>query len=98
MAGYETMTFQLEGTFDGAAARRLRQSLEGVSAQEEVVLDFTQVKLFLDLSISVLTRGLEAKNIRLRGLGTHQERMFRYFGMVAPAPERAYYMPEVQAP
>lgn len=104
MAGLEVhhdggrVTLQLEGTFDGAAALRLRESLEGLSA-EEVVLDFTRVQQFKDLAIAVLMRGVQGRNLRLRGLGTHQERMFRYFGVnVARGAEPAYYRPEAQAP
>jgi anti-anti-sigma regulatory factor len=103
MAGLEIhredgkVTLQLEGTFDGAAALRLRQSLEGLSA-DEVVLDFTRVQQFKDLAIAVLMRGVQARNLRFRGLGVHQERMFRYFGVdVARSSEPAYYRPEAQA-
>jgi anti-anti-sigma regulatory factor len=85
---------RLEGTFDGTTALELRRSLDGLIAAE-VVIDFSRVRQFRDLAVAVLSRGLQNRSLRLRGLGEHQERMFRYFGLTtsrSSAP--TYYQPE----
>jgi hypothetical protein len=39
------------------------------------------VRTFVDLSIDALTLALRGRAVRLTGLGRHQQRMFRYFGL-----------------
>lgn len=90
------VTLRLEGTVDGTTALQLRQSLEALG-EDEVVIDFSRVKQFRDLAVAVLSRGLQGKCVRFRGLAEHQERMFRYFGLAtARRPVSAYYTPEEQ--
>lgn len=89
------LSVRVEGTFDGEAALQLQQLLEELKASD-VELDFSQTRQFLDLAVALLTRTLQKRNVRFRGLGVHQERMFRYFGVsTSPNPEpSAYYKPE----
>jgi anti-anti-sigma regulatory factor len=90
-----TVTLRLEGTLDGATASAVLEALLAESVGQEVVLDFSRVGDFRDLAVAVLSRGLERRKVRLRGLDVHHERMFRYFGLTSTAtPERAYYTPE----
>jgi len=45
-------------------------------------VDFSQVRTFVDLSVDALTRALRDRPVSLTGLGRHQARMFRYFGLL----------------
>ena len=89
------LSVRVEGTFDGQAALRLQQLLEELKANE-VELDFSQTRQFLDLAVALLTRSLGQRQVRFRGLGAHQERMFRYFGVATSAKSEpaVYYKPE----
>ena len=90
----DTVVLKLDGTFDAKTASLLRQEIEAL-ASREVVLDFSRVRKFVDSAVAVLTGGLDCHLLRLRGLGRHEECMFRYFGLAqAATPERAYYTPE----
>jgi hypothetical protein len=82
----EIITLRLEGTFDGAAALKLRSRLEALGLKR-VVIDFSRVRTFRDAAIGVLARDLANPLLELRGLDTHQERVFRYLG-VGSAPEQ----------
>jgi len=89
-----SVTLRLEGTLDGKTAEEVRASLSALS-ECEVVLDFTHLREFKDSAVGVLTRGLVERPVRLRGLATHHERMFRYFGVGTGTSTRpAYYTPE----
>jgi anti-anti-sigma regulatory factor len=88
------VTLRLEGTLDGQTAQELRNSLQALG-QSEVVLDFAHLREFKDSAVGILTHGLKDSAVQLRGLATHHERVFRYFGVLAAAPDaRAYYTPE----
>ncbi|MFP2931191.1 STAS domain-containing protein [Pyxidicoccus sp. 3LG] len=88
------ITLRLEGILDGRTAQEVRSSLESLSGRE-VVLDFTHLREFKDSAVGVLTRNLVERPVQLRGLATHHERMFRYFGVgTGTTPRRAYYTPE----
>jgi hypothetical protein len=75
----------LQGDFDRGSAEELRRTLDSLGSEARVVVDFSRVRCFRDLAIDVLARGLSASAIHVRGLGTHQERMFRYFGIRTPS-------------
>jgi hypothetical protein len=88
------ITLRLEGILDGRTAQEVHTSLEALNGRQ-VVLDFTHLREFKDSAVGVLTRGLTERPVQLRGLATHHERMFRYFGVGAePSSRRAYYTPE----
>lgn len=88
------VTFRLAGTFDARAAVKLRQMLESVDGGR-VVVDFSRVRHFVDVAVAVLSGGLKTRSVELRGLGRHQESVFRYFDIpVHREPERPYYQPE----
>lgn len=86
------VTLKLEGTFDGSAAQRLRQSLMTCDGRP-VVIDFSRVRHMVDAAVGVLSRGLSAASVELKGLGSHQERVFRYLGVQTGATRRAPYYP-----
>ena len=88
---------KLEGTFDGRTALELRKVLDALS-KREVVLDFTKVRHFVDFAVAVLTRELDRQrlDVQLRGLPTHHERVFRYFGFGTGQATPAFYQPEEQ--
>ncbi|MBJ6762913.1 STAS domain-containing protein [Myxococcaceae bacterium JPH2] len=89
-----SVTLRLEGTLDGRTALELRSSLEALR-ECEVVLDFAHLREFKDSAVGVLTCGLAERPVRLRGLATHHERMFRYFGVsVSSSARQPYYTPE----
>lgn len=74
---------RVSGTFDRASAFELREELDREPA-DEVVLDFSQVRDFADLGVATLAHGLShltRRRLSLRGLRTHQLRIFRYFGV-----------------
>jgi hypothetical protein len=88
------VTLRLEGILDGRTAHEVRTSLSSLSGRE-VVLDFTHLREFKDSAVGVLTRELVERPVQLRGLATHHERMFRYFGVgTGESQRRAYYTPE----
>lgn len=89
------LSIRVSGTFDGAAALKLQQLIEELKAND-VELDFSQTRTFLDLAVALLTRSLQTRRVTFRGLGEHQERMFRYFGVKTSASSEppAYYKPE----
>jgi 2'-5' RNA ligase len=74
------VTLRLEGTLDGAAALMLKQALQEVTAPAFAV-DFSRVREFQDLAVAVLSPALHNRDCELRGLDTHHQRMFRYFGV-----------------
>jgi len=86
---------KLEGTFDGRTALELRKLLDALG-KREVVLDFTQVRHFVDFAVAVLTRELDRQrlDVQLRGLQLHHERVFRYFGFGSGQAPGAFYQPE----
>jgi len=73
---------RLSGVFDRQSALDLRDELERASS-EELVVDFSLVREFADLGVATLAHGLSAGegHLHLRGLRTHQLRIFRYFGV-----------------
>ena len=87
---------QVGGTFDALAAWDVRKRLRALPPDAHVVLDFTQVKDFLDLGVAVVAPGLldrERPLVTVRGLRQHQHRMFRYFGVDLGAPVSATAAP-----
>ncbi|MFY1826502.1 STAS domain-containing protein [Myxococcus fulvus] len=87
------ITLRLEGVLDGKTAQEVQTSLDTLQGQD-VVVDFTHLREFKDSAVGVLTRNL-ANSVKLRGLATHHERMFRYFGVTTGVVvQRPYYTPE----
>lgn len=76
------IVFRPTGSFDGEAAWELRRKVERIDGGE-VVLDFSGVREFSDFGVAVLAHGLAQRiaRVQLRGLRTHQTRLFRYFGV-----------------
>jgi anti-anti-sigma regulatory factor len=89
-----SVVLRLSGTFDVNAAHALKNALSGLDRASQVVVDFSQVREFYDLSLSVMARTLSQRPVQLRGLRTHQARMFEYFGIPAGESKRTYYTPE----
>lgn len=88
------VTFRLHGIFDARAAVRLRQLLEGEVDVIKVVIDFSRVRQFVDVAVAVLSGGLKSRAVELRGLGRHQQSVFRYFDIKVEREERPYYQAE----
>jgi len=74
------LVLRLAGTLDGHTAQAVTRALQDVPPLP-LVVDFSQVRTFVDLSVDALTRALRDRPVSLRGLGRHQARMFRYFGL-----------------
>lgn len=70
---------RIDGDFDGAAALDVTRALEALGPKP-VVIDFSHARSAQDLAIAILARGI-SENVRLRGLGLHQERLLRYCGL-----------------
>jgi anti-anti-sigma regulatory factor len=89
----DAVTIEVDGLLDGDSAWALRRRIEEcLRGSRVVVLDFTRVREFCDLAIAVLAQGLIGPphgRVVLRGLRTHQARMFGYFGLEAEAAARA---------
>ena len=79
------ITLRLEGALDALAAASLRRTLDQLT-DRQVVLDFTRVEEFQDLAVPILSTGPGQLPLRLVGLGTHHQRLFRYFGVGLTAP------------
>lgn len=74
------LVLRLEGTLDGRTAHAVTQALRELPALP-LTVDFSRVRTFVDLSVDALTRALRDRPVSLTGLGRHQARMFRYFGL-----------------
>jgi hypothetical protein len=72
----------LQGVFDGTTALELRSCIERMP-NVPLILDFSRVQTFVDLAVAVLADSLMDREVVLHGLPRHQERMFRYFGVVS---------------
>jgi len=79
-AGQERLVLHLTGTLDGRTALAVTRALQDLPPVP-LTVDFSQVRTFVDLSVDALTRALRDRPVSLRGLGRHQARMFRYFGL-----------------
>jgi anti-anti-sigma regulatory factor len=78
--GDDRWVLRLTGTLDGRTARAVTDALRALPAVP-LTVDFSQVRTFVDLSVDALTRALRDRPVSLTGLGRHQARMFRYFGL-----------------
>ena len=76
----ERLVLRLTGTLDGRTALAVTQALRELPPLP-LTVDFSQVRTFVDLSVDLLTRALRDRPVSLTGLGRHQARMFRYFGL-----------------
>jgi hypothetical protein len=85
METHGARVFEMEGVFDVPAAQRLARALAQTDAEDEVRIDLTQVREFHDYGVTVLAQALSARgtHIDVRGLGRHQRRLLRYFGVRA---------------
>ena len=77
--GERRLVLRLRGTLDGRTANAVTEALLALP-QVPLIVDFSGVRTFVDLSVDALTRALRDRPVSLRGLGRHQARMFRYFG------------------
>lgn len=82
-----TLTLELEGQLDATSAVRLRDALEATVAAE-VTVDFSRVREFQDAAVAVLSPALQGRTHRLLGLGPHQARVCRCFGLTAEDGDR----------
>ncbi len=82
----EEVVIRLEGVFDAAAAQRLSTAIE-TARSEEIRVDLTDVREFHDVDIAMLARALSGHepHVAVSGLGHHQRRLLRYFGIDAGA-------------
>ncbi len=82
------VAYRIHGAFDRAGAWVLRERLECDPAPT-VLLDFSQVRDFSDLAVTVLAHGLAGSErpVTFRGLREHELRILRYCGV--PVDERA---------
>jgi len=104
----EEITIRVDGIFDGATAWELRNMLDKhLAGSSTIVLDFSKVREFYDFGVSVLAYWLAQRpnvlpRVLLRGLRTHQLRMFRYFGVDAdgrdPSAHVGLQQPEAAEP
>jgi hypothetical protein len=78
--GERRLVLRLRGTLDGRTANAVTEALHGLPPLP-LTVDFSGVLTFVDLSVDALTRALRDRPVSLRGLGRHQARMFRYFGL-----------------
>lgn len=77
------IVIQVTGTFDGRAAARLSGWLGEVPASTPLVVDFSRAYGCEDLVLAAVADRLAGRErLVLRGLGRHQERLLRYFGVV----------------
>ena len=77
--GEHRLVLRLRGTLDGRTASAVTEALDALPPVP-LVVDFSEVRTFVDLSVDALTRALRNRPVSLTGLGRHQARMFRYFG------------------
>ncbi len=74
---------EIGGVFDAKAAARLAGWLGEIPQGEPLVLDFTRARGCEDLVLARVADRLAGRGgLVVRGLGRHQERLLRYFGVV----------------
>ena len=78
--GEARWVLRLDGTLDGDTALAVTRALRELPSVP-LTVDFSRVRTFVDLSVEALTRALRDRPVSLTGLGRHQARMFRYFGL-----------------
>jgi hypothetical protein len=85
--------FELEGTFDGPAARRIEAALQQADPSTCFHVDLTRVREFHDLGFAVLARILATQpgRVTLHGLRHHQIRLLRYLGADAEALDPSHH-------
>jgi hypothetical protein len=78
----------MDGTFDAPAAREVAQALARADARLEVRIDLTRVGEFHDIGVAILAQALARRpqRVEVLGLRSHQLRLLRYLGFVAPSP------------
>jgi hypothetical protein len=86
--GENRWVLRLEGTLDGHTALAVTRALRELPAVP-LTVDFSRVRTFVDLSVDALTRALRDRPVSLTGLGRHQARMFRYFGLQTDEQEQS---------
>jgi hypothetical protein len=80
------VVIHVDGTFDRQAASRLSSWLGELSPATPVLLDFSRVREFQDLGLAAMAARLTGRgDVHVVGLGRHQERLLRYFGVDATA-------------
>lgn len=72
----------IDGVFDRQAASRLVGWIGEVRSAERLVLDFSRVREFHDFGLAEVATALTRReSLQVVGLGRHQERLLRYFGV-----------------
>ncbi len=75
---------RMGGTFDLPAARLLENSLKRMTTRDRIRVDFSGVRTFNDFAVAVLAQAVKSRGaggVRVLGLGLHQVRLLRYFGV-----------------
>ncbi|WP_242392902.1 STAS domain-containing protein [Anaeromyxobacter oryzisoli] len=76
------LVIRIDGTFDRQAASRLNGWLGEVPRDAPVVLDFSRVRELQDLGLAAVAGALAGLGgVQVLGLGWHQQRLLRYFGV-----------------
>jgi hypothetical protein len=76
------VVIRIDGTFDRTTASRLSGWLGEVPIDAQVVLDFSLVKEFEDFGVAAFASQLAGRGpVQVLGLGRHQQRLLRYFGV-----------------
>lgn len=76
------LLIRIDGTFDRQAASRLSGWLGEVPPEAPVVLDFSRVREFHDFGVAAMASQLAGRApVQVVGLGRHQHRLLRYFGV-----------------
>ena len=84
----QRLVLRLTGTLDARTVLSVSEKLRELPPLP-LTVDFSQVRTFVDLSVDALTQALRDRPVSLTGLGRHQARMFRYFGLRIDEPEHA---------
>jgi STAS domain len=74
----------VEGVVDAIVARQLGVMVAQCRPGSRLVLDFSHARAVPDTGLALLARALvksPERNIALRGLSHHQERLLRYLGV-----------------
>ncbi len=75
------ITYELTGALDRRSAEEVSRAIGEERAP--FVLDVTHVRHFDDTAVPVLSGALRHHPGRMRGVGEHWRRLFRYFGVEA---------------
>lgn len=77
------VVMRVKGAFDAALAWQVGDMLAAAEPDSHVILDFSKAGGFPDSAVAMLAQSMAkaSGSVSLLGIGSHQRRILRYFGV-----------------